>query len=349
MAKNESQNKSSLISTHDNNSNLITQETYETVRSYIVKAQSDIYKAVNSAMVIAYWNIGKKIYEVCGENERAGYGKQLLMYLSDKLTDEFGKGYTISNLKNMRQFYRTFQNRYALRSELSWTHYRSLMRVKDEAARQFYLEEAISCGWSSRQLDRQINSFYYQRILASKDKASVADEINKLEPKPEYEKIIKDPYVLEFLDLPANVHFYESDLEQAVIDHIQKFLLELGKGYSFVARQKHFDIDGRHFYIDLVFYNYILKCFVLVDLKIGELTHQDIGQMQMYVNFYTRNLMNEGDNPPIGIVLCADKSDTIVEYTLPDDNKQIFAAKYLPYMPTKEELKKELNLGDLNL
>lgn len=349
MAKNESQNKSSLISTHDNNSNLITQETYETVRSYIVKAQSDIYKAVNSAMVIAYWNIGKKIYEVCGENERAGYGKQLLMYLSDKLTDEFGKGYTISNLKNMRQFYRTFQNRYALRSELSWTHYRSLMRVKDEAARQFYLEEAISCGWSSRQLDRQINSFYYQRILASKDKASVADEINKLEPKPEYEKIIKDPYVLEFLDLPANVHFYESDLEQAVIDHIQKFLLELGKGYSFVARQKHFDIDGRHFYIDLVFYNYILKCFVLVDLKIGELTHQDIGQMQMYVNFYIRNLMNEGDNPPIGIVLCADKSDTIVEYTLPDDNKQIFAAKYLPYMPTKEELKKELNLGDLNL
>ena len=349
MAKNESKNKSNPISTNDNSSNLITQETYETVRSYIVKAQSDIYKAVNSAMVIAYWNIGKKIYEVCGENERAGYGKQLLMYLSDKLTDEFGKGYTISNLKNMRQFYRIFQNRYALRSELSWTHYRSLMRVKDETARQFYLEEAISCGWSSRQLDRQINSFYYQRILASKDKASVADEINKLEPKPEYEKIIKDPYVLEFLDLPANVHFYESDLEQAVIDHIQKFLLELGKGYSFVARQKHFDVDGRHFYIDLVFYNYILKCFVLVDLKIGELTHQDIGQMQMYVNFYTRNLMNEGDNPPIGIVLCADKSDTMVEYTLPDDNKQIFAAKYLPYMPTKEELKKELNLGDLNI
>ena len=240
MAKNESKNKSNPISTNDNSSNLITQETYETVRSYIVKAQSDIYKAVNSAMVIAYWNIGKKIYEVCGDNEIAGYGKQLLMYLSDKLTDEFGKGYTISNLKNMRQFYRIFQNRYALRSELSWTHYRSLMRVKDETARQFYLEEAISCGWSSRQLDRQINSFYYQRILASKDKASVADEINKLEPKPEYEKIIKDPYVLEFLDLPANVHFYESDLEQAVIDHIQKFLLELGKGYSFVARQKTF-------------------------------------------------------------------------------------------------------------
>lgn len=346
MSKDESQNKSSLTNKSDHNSNPITHETYEAVRSYIVQAQGEVYKAVNSAMVIAYWNIEKKIYEVCGENERADYGKQLLKYLSDKLTAEFGKGYTTSNLKNMRQFYRTFQNRYALRSELSWTHYRSLMRVEDEAVRQFYINEAISCGWSSRQLDRQINSFYYQRILASKDKKSVEDEINKLEPKPEYEKIIKDPYVLEFLDLPANEHFYESDLEQALIDHLQKFLLELGKGYSFVARQRHFDIDGRHFYIDLVFYNYILKCFVLLDLKIGELTHQDIGQMQMYVNFYTRNLMNEGDNPPIGIVLCADKSDTLVEYTLPDDNKQIFAAKYLPYMPTKEELKKELDLGD---
>ena len=268
------------------------------------------------------------------------------MYLAEKLSGEFGKGYDESNLRKMRKFYIVFPIQDALRPELSWTHYRSLMRVKDETARQFYLEEAIACGWSSRQLDRQINSFYYQRILASKDKASVADEINKLEPKPEYEKIIKDPYVLEFLDLPANEHFYESDLEQALIDHLQKFLLELGKGYSFVARQKHFDIDGRHFYVDLVFYNYILKCFVLVDLKIGELTHQDIGQMQMYVNFYTRQLMNDGDNPPIGIVLCADKSDTLVEYTLPEGNQQIFTAKYLPYMPSKEELKKELNLDE---
>ena len=244
----------------------------------------------------------------------------------------------------MRQFYVTFPNWNALRSELSWTHYRSLMKVSDETARNFYLEEAVKSGWSSRQLDRQINSFYYQRILASRDQVGVAAEIDTLEPKPEYEKIIKDPYVLEFLDLPANEHFYESELEQALIDHLQKFLLELGRGYSFVARQKHFKADDEHFYIDLVFYNYILKCFVLIDLKIGRLTHQDIGQMQMYVNYYTRELMNEGDNPPIGIVLCAEKSDTIVEYTLPEDNKQIFAAKYLPYMPTKEELRRELNL-----
>ena len=330
-----------------NNGDLITnQETYDTVRGYIVAAQKQVKAAVNSAMVTAYWNIGKQIYETCGESERAEYGKQLLQYLADKLTEEFGKGFTVRNLQMMRQFYLTFPNANALRSELSWTHYRSLMRVEDENARQFYLEEAVKCGWSSRQLDRQINSFFYQRILASKDKDSVEAEIDALEPRPEYEKIIKDPYVLEFLDLPANEHFYESDLEQALIDHLQKFLLELGRGYSFVARQKHFNVDGRHFYIDLVFYNYILKCFVLIDLKIGDLTHQDIGQMQMYVNYYTRQMMNEGDNPPIGIVLCADKSDTLVEYTLPEDNKQIFAAKYLPYMPTKEELRRELKLEE---
>ena len=324
----------------------VNQLTYNAVRGYIVAAQRQVNTAVNFAMVTAYWNIGKQIYEACGESERAEYGKKLLQYLSAKLTAEFGKGYTVANLRNMRQFFLTFKNRDAVRSELSWTHYRSLMRVEDEAARHFYLEEAAKCGWSSRQLDRQINSFFYQRILASKDKESVSAEIDTLEPKPEYEKIIKDPYVLEFLDLPANEHFYESDLEQALIDHLQKFLLELGRGYSFVARQKHFNVDGRHFYIDLVFYNYILKCFVLIDLKIGDLTHQDIGQMQMYVNYYTRQLMNEGDNPPIGIVLCADKSDTLVEYTLPEDNNQIFAAKYLPYMPTKEELRRELKLDD---
>ena len=322
------------------------QKTYSTVRGYIIAAQKQVYSAVNSAMVTAYWNIGKQIYEACGENDRAAYGKQLLQFLSEKLTAEFGKGFDVSNLRNMRRFYVTFPIQDALRPELSWTHYRALMKVTDEAARNFYLEESVKSGWSSRQLDRQINSFYYQRILASRDKDSVAAEIDTLEPRPEYEKIIKDPYVLEFLDLPANEHYYESELEQALIDHLQKFLLELGRGYSFVARQKHFNVDGRHFYIDLVFYNFILKCFVLIDLKIGDLTHQDLGQMQMYVNYYTRRMMNEGDNPPIGIVLCADKSDTLIEFTLPEDNRQIFAAKYLPYMPTKEELRRELNLEE---
>ena len=325
----------------------VTQEsTYLSARRYVIDAQAKIYKAVNSAMVTAYWNIGKLIYEACGKSERAVYGKQLMQYLSEKLTAEFGEGFCLANIKNMRQFYLAFPNSYTLCSELSWSHYRLLMRVSDEQARTFYQDEAAKAGWSVRQLERQINTMYYNRLLASRDKESVAAEIQRTVPKPEYEKIIKDPYVLEFLDLPANEHFYESDVEQALIDHLQKFLLELGRGFSFVARQKHFNVDGRHFYIDLVFYNYILKCFVLIDLKTGDLTHQDIGQMQMYVNYYTREMMNEGDNPPIGILLCADKSDTLVKFTLPEDNSQIFAAKYLPYMPTEDELKRELNLDD---
>ena len=319
---------------------------YTNVRGYIINAQRQVYSAVNAAMVEAYWNIGKTIYEVCGENDRAAYGKQILKDLSERLTEEFGRGFDESNLRNMRRFYIAFPIRDAVRPELSWTHYRALMRVEDEKARNFYKDEAAKSGWSTRQLNRQINTMYYQRILASRDKESVAAEIQTTEPKPEYEKIIKDPYVLEFLDLPANEHYYESSLEQALIDHLQKFLLELGRGFSFVARQKHFNVDGRHFYIDLVFYNYILKCFVLIDLKTDDLTHQDIGQMQMYVNYYTRYMMNEGDNPPVGLLLCAQKSNTLVQLTLPEDNRQIYAAKYMPYLPTEEELKRELNLAE---
>lgn len=322
------------------------EDVYRQVRGYVVHAQQKVYKAVNSAMVEAYWQIGKAVHEACGENDRAAYGKQVLKYLSERLTAEFGKGFDESNLRKMRQFYSTFSIRDTLCPELSWSHYRLLMRVQDEDARNFYTEEAVKSGWSVRQLQRQINTMYYQRMLASQDKQSVAAEIETTVPKPEYEKIVKDPYVLEFLDLPKNEHFYESNLEQALIDHLQKFLLELGRGFSFVARQKHFNVEGRHFYIDLVFYNYILKCFVLIDLKTEDLTHQDIGQMQMYVNYYTREQMNEGDNPPIGILLCADKSDMLVRYTLPEGNTQIYASKYMAYMPSEEELKRELNLDD---
>lgn len=323
-----------------------SEATYNTVRGYVVEAQRQVYSAVNSAMVLAYWNIGKTIYEVCGENDRAAYGKQVLQFLADKLTAEFGKGFSIQNLRNMRQFYRAFPIRSTLCSELSWSHYRLLMRVENETERAFYADEAVKAGWSVRQLERQINTMFYKRLLASRDKEAVSDEIQITEPKPEYEMIIRDPYVLEFLNLPPNEHYYESELEQALIDHLQKFLLELGRGFSFVARQKHFNIDGRHFYIDLVFYNYILKCFVLIDLKTGDLTHQDIGQMQMYVNYYTRTQMTPGDNPPIGLLLCATKSDTLVRMTLPEDNRQIYAAKYMDYMPTAEELRRELNLDD---
>ncbi len=323
-----------------------SQETYSLIRNTLISAQTKVATVVNSAMVQAYWEIGEQIYLASGENDRAEYGKGLIKYLSEELTREFGKGFTAANLRNMRQFYMTFPKRYTLCSELSWSHYRLLMRVDNKERRDYYHEECVKANWSVRQLERQINTLYYDRILASRDKVSVANEIQQLEPKPEYEKIIKDPYVLEFLDLEANPHFYEKNLEQALIDHLQKFLLELGRGFCFEARQKHITFDNEHFYIDLVFYNYILKCHVLFDLKIGKLVHQDLGQMQMYVNYYTRELMNEGDNPPIGIVLCADKSDAVVKYTLPEDNKQIFASKYMTYLPSEEELKRELNLNE---
>ena len=268
---------------------------YGEIKKILLDARNKVYQTANFAMVEAYWQIGKSIVEEQNGEERAEYGTGLLKELSNQMTQDFGKGFTVANLKNMRQFYLTFPNSYALRSELSWTHYRLLMRVENKNARQFYMEEAVKSQWSTRQLERQINTF-----------------------------------------------FYESDLEQALITHLQKFLLELGRGFSFVARQKRITFDGRHFRIDLVFYNYILKCFVLIDLKIGDLTHQDLGQMQMYVHYYERELMNEGDNPPIGIVLCADKSDAVVRYTLPEGETQVFASKYKLYLPSEEELLKEL-------
>lgn len=331
----------------DNRLDLQSKEMYSHIRNMVIMAQEKVTSAVNAAMVQVYWEIGQQIYMACGENDRAAYGKNLLKYLSDKLTKEFGKGFDATNLRKMRQFYLSFPKRDTLCLVLSWSHYRLLMRIDNEERRNFYQKECVKSKWSVRQLERQINTLYYDRILASQDKNAIANEIQTLEPKPEYTKIIKDPYVLEFLDLKANPHFYEKDLEQALIDQLQKFLLELGRGFCFEARQKHIVFDNEHFYIDLVFYNYILKCHVLFDLKIGKLLHQDLGQMQMYVNYYTRELMNEGDNPPIGIVLCADKSDSVVKYTLPEDNTQIFASKYMTYLPTEEELKRELKLDEL--
>ncbi len=329
----------------DNQIIIQPEESYKIIRNSVLIAQSKVYTVVNSAMVQAYWEIGQEIHKACGENDRAEYGKNLLQYLSEQLTKEFGKGFTVTNLKYMRQFYRAFPIRHTVCDELSWSHYRLLMRIEDEKARKFYSEECVKSGWSVRQLERQIGTFYYERLLVSQDKESVANEIGlpeKIKPK----NIIRDPYVLEFLGLEGNTNFYEKDLEQAIIDHLQKFLLELGRGFSFVARQQKITFDGRHFFIDLVFYNYILKCFVIIDLKLGDLTHQDLGQMQMYVNYYTREMVNDGDNPPIGIVLCADKSEQVVKYTLPEDNNQIFASKYKLYLPTEEEFKKELNLDN---
>ena len=321
----------------------MNEKFYNEIKNILNIARNKVYKTANFVMVEAYWNIGKSIIEEQGGNEKAEYGTGLIKELSKQMTQDFGKGFTVTNLKYMRQFYLMFPNSHALRDELSWTHYRLLIKVENDNAREFYMQEAAKSQWSTRQLERQINSFFYERLLSSKNKKQVADEIQTLEPAKKPEDIIRDPYVLEFLGLSSNDDFYESDLEQALITHLQKFLLELGKGFSFVARQKQITFDGRHFRIDLVFYNYVLKCFVLIDLKVGDLTHQDLGQMQMYVHYYERELMNEGDNPPIGIVLCADKSESVVKYTLPEKETQIFASKYKLYLPSEEELLRELN------
>ena len=313
---------------------------YEQIRSILETARNQAYSAANSAMVQAYWSIGKSIVEQQGKSERAEYGRQLLQELSKQLTHDFGKGFTASNLRNMRQFYLTFSNCYALRSNLSWTHYRMLMRVENEKARNFYLEECEKANWSTRQLERQINSFFYERLLSSRDKEAVGKEIHSLEPAKKPEDVIHDPYVLEFLGMKQSADFYEKDLESALIGELQNFLLELGRGFSFVARQKHINLDGEHFYIDLVFYNYILKCFVLIDLKTGKLTHQDIGQMDSYIRIFDELQKGEDDNPTIGIILCSEKNEAIAKYSVLNDGKQLFAPKYQLTLPTAEELER---------
>ena len=324
---------------------LTNNNLYTEVKNILDLARSRVNTVINFAMVEAYWSIGKLIVEQQGGEERAEYGKSLIAELSQQLTLDYGKGFTATNLKYMRQFYLTFQNRHALRDQLSWTHYRMIMKVENQNAREWYLEEAAKGIWSTRQLERQINSFCYERVLSSPNKELVRDEIIKKEPLLSYYDIVKDPYVLEFLGLKQNDDLLETKLETALVTHIQKFLLELGRGFTFETRQKRISFDGEHFYIDLVFYNYILKCFVLIDLKTTKITHQDIGQMQMYVNYYTRELMNEGDNPPIGIILGADKSENVVKYTLPEDNSQIFTSKYKLYLPSEEELRRELAIS----
>ena len=315
---------------------------YDEIKNILIGARKRVYLTANFAMVEAYWLIGKAIIGEQGRMDRAEYGEGLIKELSERMMKDFGKGFNVTNLKNMRKFYLTFPDGTVLSEDLSWTHYRLLMRVENDSARLFYLDEAVNSQWSTRQLERQINTFFYERLLSSRNKDAVSQEIKKLEPPKTPEDIIRDPYVLEFLGLTPNDEFYESDLEQALITHLQNFLLELGRGFSFVARQKRITFDGRHFRIDLVFYNYILKCFVLIDLKVGDLTHQDLGQMQMYVHYFERELMNEGDNPPIGIVLCAAKSDAVVKYTLPENETQVFASKYKLFLPTEEELLREL-------
>ena len=325
---------------------VVQHEVLEEARHALAGARAKTYAALNAAMVGAYWEIGKQISEAIGE--RAEYGKGLLTYLSEHLTEEFGKGFTVRNLQTMRQFYVVFPNAHTLCAELSWSHYRLLIRVENEERRLFYMHEAVSENWSVRQLDRQIHSFYFERLLATqseKGKEGVRAEIQHTQPVTKADDIIRDPYVLEFLDLKRDSSLAGSDLESALITKLTDFLLELGKGFCFVARQKRISEGVKHYYVDLVFYNYLLKCFVLIDLKTGELTHQDVGQMDFYTRLYQERFSPEGDNPPIGIILCSEKSDAVAKYSVLADKENLFASQYLLYLPTEEELAAVLREG----
>lgn len=310
----------------------------------IEQARGQVRQAVNTAMVQSYWEIGRLIIEHEQQgNSRAEYGKQQLQQLSLQLTERLGKDFDVTNLRNMRQFYLSFPIRDAVRLELSWTHYRTLLRVENTQARDWYLHEAINQSGSARALERQISTLYYERLLASQDKSLVEAEAqqNTLPLAETAKDYLRDPDILDFLNLQDKT-YQENQLEQAIISNLQQFLLELGKGFAFVERQQRIRFDDEDFYIDLVFYNFKLKCFLLVDLKLGKLRHQDIGQMDTYVRLYDEQRKGSDDNPTIGLVLCSEKSEAVVKYSVLAEQKQLFAAKYLPYLPSEDELKREL-------
>jgi len=345
---------------------------YREIRAVLEQARTTACHAVNTTMVQAYWHVGRLIVEhEQGGRRRAAYGEAVLNDLSQRLTVDFGRGFDVTNLRKMRQFYRMYEIRDATRlesgkdvtgkkrdavrldsgrepilhttsEELSWTHYRLLMQIDDPTAREWYMNEAANQHWSTRQLERQISVLYYERLLASRKKAPVRKEAKAKLADMEPEQFIRDPYVLEFLDLRDYPALRETKVEQAIIDNLQTFLLELGKGFSFVARQKRMRFEEEDFYIDLVFYNYLLKCFVLIDLKVGSLTHQDIGQMDSYVRMFDAHARPKDDNPTIGLILCSKKNEAIARYSVLAEGRRIFAAKYLKYLPSEEVLRREL-------
>jgi predicted nuclease of restriction endonuclease-like (RecB) superfamily len=326
------------------------------ISQILSEGRSKVHNAVNFTMVETYWNIGKRIVEQEQQGkERANYGDQLLVNLSRYLSDTFGKGFSYANLKNFRQFYLTWPNdeiRYTLCSELSWSHIRLIMRLDTENAREYYLNESREQGWSVRVLERNIRTSYFERLLSSQKSPDINQPQTKLDCPvsqdcPTLLDLIKDPYVLEFLNLPENPAPKESILESAIISHLQEFLLEMGRGFSFVGRQFRISTETTHFYIDLVFYNYILKCFVIIDLKTQKLTHQDIGQIDMYVRMFDDLKRGADDNPTIGIILCADKDNAMVKYSVLAESQQIFASKYKLVLPTEEELTAELERNAL--
>lgn len=320
------------------NKTLITE-----IKTIISDAKDKAIRSVDSERVQMYWRIGKRIFEEEQQGkERAGYGEYLIKYLSDNLQPEYGSGYSIRQLNWYRQFYRTFPIVSTLWTQLSWSQYKLLLSVDNQNKRDFYIAESIKNNWTVRQLERQIDSQLFERLLLSNDKESVLAVAQGNKLVSDAKEIIKDPMYLEFLGLKRESSYYEKDLEQAIITHLQDFLLELGNGFSFTARQKRINLEGDEFFVDLVFYNRLLQCFVIFEIKTHKLTHQDIGQLQMYVNYYDRMEKLPHENPTIGILLCAKKNDAVVKFTLPVDNKNIIASKYNLYLPTEEQLIQEV-------
>lgn len=316
---------------------------FNDIKDLITNSKIRAIRSVDFERTLLYWSIGKRIFEEEQKGkERAEYGKELIKNLAELLEPEFGSGFGKRQLELMRQFYRLFPIANTLYSQLTWSQYKLLFRIEKRTKREFYIAEAVKNNWTVRQLERQINSQLYERLLLSSNQESVI-AIAQNEKAPSLpNEIIKDPMILEFLGLKLNSRYYEKDLESAIISHLQDFMLELGNGFSFVARQKRIHLDGDEFFVDLVFYNRLLKCFVLIEIKTQKLTHQDIGQIQMYVNYYDRVEKLENENPTIGILLCAEKNNSVVKYTLPIDNKQIVASEYKLYLPSENQLLKEI-------
>lgn len=321
------------------------------IQSIISNAQTKAIRAVDNERVLMYWQIGKIIFEEEQEGkDRADYGKYLIKTISETFQPQFGSGFSVRQLERYRQFYRTFPIASALRTQFNWTHYKNLISIDNKDKREFYIAETEKNNWSARQLERQINSQLFERLLLSNDVKDVLAVAREEKLPTDAKEIIKDPMVLEFLGLKREAAYYEKDLESAIITHLHDFLLEIGNGFSFVARQKRIHLDGDEFFIDLVFYNRLLQCFVIIEIKTTKLKHEDIGQLQMYVNYYDRYEKQDFENPTIGILLCADKNDAVVKITLPENNKTIIASKYQLYLPSEqqliEEVKKEIEKLD---
>lgn len=324
---------------------LQNQSVIPDIKVIIAASKDKAIKAVDNERTLMCWYIGQRIFEEEQEGkDRADYGTYLIKFLSQQLQPEYGSGFSVRQLERYRQFYRMFPIASALRTQLSWTQYKFLLAIDNQYKREFYVAESVKNNWTSRQLERQINSSLYERLLMSNDKESVLAVAKNEKLPSDAKEIIKDPMYLEFLGLKREAAYYERDLESAIITHLQDFLLELGNGFSFVARQKRIHIDGDEFFTDLVFYNRILQCFVIIEIKTDKLTHQDIGQLQMYVNYYDRIEKLPRENPTIGILLCANKNDGVVKFTLPENEKNIVASQYKLYLPTEQQLLEAVNI-----